>query len=357
LNGPAQHGMSRAAPHDVDADRSPIFVVGAARSGTTLLRMMLNAHPRIYLTHEASFYLTMRGPARGMAGRQWLERYVSTFSFKWLRLAAGPLFARLPADAPIEEAVRLVMKTKAERYGKSRFGDKTPLHAMCLKQIFADFPDAKVIHLVRDPRDTVASLDRMPWATSSTALNGFYVELQIRAVAHFRDRIHVARFEDLLADPRRVLRAILEYVGEPWDDAVLDHEHHIARDDVPPFPWFLSAMTNLRPHAEEPAYLRQFGPEWIRVIESMSAFTMRRYGYSPAVLGREPSHLERARVVLRETGEIGRSLWRLLRYHSLTRRKPPPDAEEVMHALLHINPQAWNQNPGLQMPAIPPPEG
>jgi hypothetical protein len=196
----------------------------------------------------------------------------------------------------------------------------------------------------------------MPWATSSTALNCFYVELQIRAVARFHRRIHVVRFEDLFADPRGVLQAILEYVGEPWDDAVLDHVHHTTPDDIPPFPWFLSAANNLHPRPAEPAYLGQFGPAWIRVIESMTASTMRRYGYARAVLDREPSHVERARYVLRETGEIGRSLYRLLQYRSLARRKPTPDAREVMHALLHINPQAWSRNPGFQMPAIPPPE-
>ena len=65
---------------ELDSSLSPIFVVGTGRSGTTLLRTMLNAHPRIYLTHEASFYVA-EVAARRLDGRAWLERYFESPSF------------------------------------------------------------------------------------------------------------------------------------------------------------------------------------------------------------------------------------------------------------------------------------
>jgi hypothetical protein len=338
-----------------DPDRSPIFVIGTGRSGTTLLRMMLNAHPRIYVVHEAFLYSTKSHLTKDATGRQWLEYYFSTFPFKWLRLDPRPLVNRLPSDATVADAFRLVMRAQAERHGKSRFGDKTAFHCMYLNEIFHDFPDAKVIHLVRDPRDAVASLNRMPWAASSTALNCLFAEMHIRAVARCRNTVHEVKFEDLLADPKRVMKRILEYVGESWDDAVLDHQHHSPTDDVPPFPWFQSAKKNLDFKLGEPVYMKQFSGPWIREIERMCAFSMRRYGYTPAVLTREPSRMERARVRLQEASEIGRSLRRVLQFWKEV-RKQPSDAEECMHLLLQLNPKAWSRYPGFEIPAIPEPQ-
>lgn len=145
-----------------DPDRHPIFVVGTGRSGTTLVRMMLNAHPRIHLTHEASFYL-LGGLSRKATPREWLDRYLATVAFAWLGL--DPERVREAAgDRPpsVAVTVRAIMKMQAERHGKVRYGDKTPLHATKLPQIFEDFPGARVVNVVRDPRGGVASLLRMP---------------------------------------------------------------------------------------------------------------------------------------------------------------------------------------------------
>jgi hypothetical protein len=226
---------------------------------------------------------------------------------------------------------------------------------MYLNEIFHDFPDAKVIHLVRDPRDTVASLNRMPWAASSTALNCLFAEAHIRAVARCRKTVHEVKFEELVADPKHVMKGILEYVREPWDDAVLDHQHHSPTHDVPPFPWFLSAKRNVDSKLGEPAYMKQFSAAWIREIERICAFSMRRYGYPSAVLATKPGRIERARAQLQEASEIGRSLWRVLQFCKED-RKQPPDAEKCMHLLLRLNPRAWSGYPGFEIPPIPEPD-
>ena len=69
-----------------NSDDAPIFVVGTGRSGTTLLRLMLNAHPRIHLTHEASFYVGRQFLPRRFSASDWLELYFKSFSFAWLMI-------------------------------------------------------------------------------------------------------------------------------------------------------------------------------------------------------------------------------------------------------------------------------
>ena len=141
-----------------DPDRAPIFVIGTGRSGTTLLRLMLNAHPRIYLTHEASFNVGSSFIPRGLSGSDWLDLYLRSFSFAWLKLDPEEVRRELPAEFPRSElprAFQAVMRCKARQFGRPRYGDKTPFHSSHLKRIFRDFPDARVVHIVRDPRATV----------------------------------------------------------------------------------------------------------------------------------------------------------------------------------------------------------
>src|SRR5579871_2575309 len=86
----------------VSPDHSPIFVIGTGRSGTTLLRQMLNAHPRIHLTHEACFYSYANHARAHASANAWLERYFETFSFAWLRLDPQQVREALPQQLPIE---------------------------------------------------------------------------------------------------------------------------------------------------------------------------------------------------------------------------------------------------------------
>ncbi len=73
----------------MDPEKSPMaFVIGTGRSGTTLLRLMLSAHPRVYLTQEAHFFY--EAFLRNATRRQYLEFYLKTPSFRWLGLDPAP---------------------------------------------------------------------------------------------------------------------------------------------------------------------------------------------------------------------------------------------------------------------------
>jgi len=337
-----------------DADSAPILVVGTGRSGTTLLRVMLNAHPRIYLTHEASFYAYRHLGGRRGSASDWLEAYMRTYSFAWLGLDPDAVRAEVPDSLPRErmvDAYRGIMRAGARRWGRVRYGDKSPFHSGLVKPILHDFPDARIIHIVRDPRATVASLVKMPWAPGSLILNNWYCLFQLKALAAFRDRIHEVRLEDLLADPRAEMGRILEFVGEEWDEAVLDHTRRAPSGDVPPFPWLLTATRERGVSRSD--WRTELSPEWIRLIERRHRRLMADRGYEPFELEREPSWWEMRRAMLRDLPEAARFMRRFL---PVTRRlmgEHPPEPAEAQRQWLSLNEEAWTNYPGLEVPQPP----
>lgn len=349
----------------LSAEQSPIFIIGTGRSGTTLLRQMLTAHPRIHITHEASFYSYARHAPRGSTAAQWLDRYFQTFSYAWMRLDPQGVRDALPAelslyrvDDVLREVAVAVMRGKAEQQGKPRYGDKNPLDTHNLGRIFADFPDARVIYITRDPRPTVLSFNRMPFGTSSALLNSWLCRVQFDHIQPYLDRILEVRLEDLVAAPRPVLQQILRYLGEPWDDAVLDHLRCATTEDVPPLPWFVGA-TREQPSREQSGggWREQLQPAWIRLIERINQSSMDRYGYPPARLVREPGPLALAAALARDVPGLITGTYRLLAFKRMLDRhfqdKERLDPQRGMEENLRLNPAAWRYYPEFAMPPVP----
>lgn len=193
------------------ARRPPIFIIGCARSGTTLLRLMLDSHPAISCGPETKFLPDLERmitrwklPAKyGLPREYWLERMRA-------------FYGALQDD---------YMRSR----GKLRWAEKSPLYTVHLELIEELYADAQYVHLVRDARDVVASTrDRWGYrAALSTALRKW--RRYVGTARAFGQRLgpgryHELRYEDLVADPDGHARRLLEFLGEPWDDAVLDYD-------------------------------------------------------------------------------------------------------------------------------------
>ena len=133
----------------------PLLVLGVRRSGTTLLRVMLDRHPDLAVPDESYFIPQL-------ADRQPAQIDVDAFIDDLRRLPtirdwAVPLDevrARLRPGMPLGQAIGAVYETYAARHGKSRWGDKTPMYMQRLPLLERLFPDARYVHLIRDGRDT-----------------------------------------------------------------------------------------------------------------------------------------------------------------------------------------------------------
>ncbi|HWB65611.1 MAG TPA: sulfotransferase [Mycobacteriales bacterium] len=196
------------APH-----HGPIFVVGANGSGSTLLRLMLDSHDRIAIPEETGFLrlaLAHTQVPYWELGDQW-HRHLGLDDdglYRSLQEFYGGLFTKY-----------------AEAHGKARWGDKTPFHVWHLDLARRIFPDCVVVGIVRHPGAVVSSLQQRFGRGPEQALRHWRrsVTELLHAAADAGDRCVVLRYEDLVTDPKPVMAALLEWLGEPWSDAVLAH--------------------------------------------------------------------------------------------------------------------------------------
>lgn len=341
-----------------DPEQSPIFVVGNSRSGTTLLRMMLSAHPRIHLTMEASFYVWGALYTRWRDPDAFPPYYVRSFSFRWLREDPREVLRDLPRPFRREDRRLLygaVMRTAARRHGKERFGDKTPGHSAHLGDILADWPDARIVRTLRDPREAVGSLVRMPWSSASLAASAAIVDHERRQVAPYRDRILEVHLAELVREPEAVMRRVLEHVGEDWSDRVLDHPAH-APDDLPPMPWFTSAGTERASADRASKRSDRVDPAELRLMERLSRAALREQGLAPAALASEPGWLAVASRYLRDLPELARSV--VVGAQLVAASRDSSDHARTQRLLRKLNPAAWAALGDFEMPEPPPlPEG
>ena len=237
---------------DDHADEAPVFIVCAPRSGSTLLRALLNRHSDLHITRESHFLVGVGKRAFAQDADAALAHYFDSPQFCWLRLSKAAVLQRLDAW-PSSRAASFIalMRADADRHGKRRVGDKTPAHALVLAEMLSMFPQARVVHIVRDPRAVVASLARMPWGAPSHLANALGCLMSVRAVlacdATAAGRLMHVRYEDMIATPEATLRAICAHIGVGWDARMLDADapattHAGALDaEVGSLPWLAQA--------------------------------------------------------------------------------------------------------------------
>ncbi len=208
------------------------FVVGATRSGTTLLRLMLDAHPEIAIPSETHFIpeLISAREKHGATREQMLELLTSHRRWGDFTIEPDELAERWSAIEPLSgpEAVRAFFHLYADKQGKhdARWGDKTPGYVKSMREIQGYLPEARFIHLIRDGRDVALSVLKQTWGPQS-----------IEAAAEkWRSRVNRGRsqqpylgyymevkFEDLVLDTERELRRICEFIDLPFDERMLGY--------------------------------------------------------------------------------------------------------------------------------------
>ena len=276
----------------------PLFVLGVSRSGTTMLRVILDRSPGIAIPDETFFIPQLAHRHRGVVDPAELLEDVRRLP----RLAAwevplDDIASRLRPGMTIGEALDAVFQAYAAKHGKPRWGDKTPMYMRHLRLIDRLCPDAQYVHLIRDGRDTALAFLDMPegvvtrtWAHPRSPA-GFACEwrTEVRRARELGRRVgasryHEVRYEDLVADTEAVVRSICAFADLPFEPAMLEFAGNVDVSAKPHHQRLLQPPTRGVRNWRE-----QMSAEDVRAFEAVAGDLLSELGYEVRRGAREPT--------------------------------------------------------------------
>jgi hypothetical protein len=217
--------------------QGPIFIGGLDRSGKTPLRLMLSSHPNIAMTRRTNMWTRYYGRYGNLGDSANFERCLTALlQSKHVRVLepdpdrirrefrqGRPTYARL---------FGLVQEHFAERMGKPRWGDQLAFIESYADPIFAAFPDAKMIHMIRDPRDRYADSatagphrrGKVGWDTARWL---YSTGLAKRNRRRYPEQYKIAQYETLISRPEETLREVCAFLNEEFSPGMLTMENAI----------------------------------------------------------------------------------------------------------------------------------
>ena len=226
----------------VSAEHRPFFVVGSERSGTTMLRLMLNSHSRIAVPFESAFLcqysnLVQYGDLKNKSNTEKLLQALAEEPLtKKGKIIQEPEAILAEPIETYNDLLTAVFQQYARRRGKVRWGVKTPWYVTEIDQIWRLFPHCKIIHLIRDGRDVALSYRRISWGSSHTP----------RVAADWRWKVMLGHkmgemiwasylevhYEDLVRSPEATLSKVCAFLGEQYEAQML-HYHQDGAHEMP----------------------------------------------------------------------------------------------------------------------------
>jgi hypothetical protein len=286
------------------------FIVGVPRSGTTMLRLMLDAHPDMAIPPETYFVTNLIEAGDGGAGPEQLAN-VLVGHRRWgdLGIEETELRRRLNdiGNPKGGDAVRVAFELYAQGRDKPRWGDKTPAYLTNIGQIHDALPEARFVHLIRDGRDVALSVLRMPEVDRPLRRPdsfGLVAKRWSRRIERAREQAErlphyiELRYEDLVREPEEALRSVCELIELPFTESMLEfhsgaderlqemNRDLAARDELPA----QSAEGRLAPHAlaaEPPrgdrigVWRTEMTADEVAEFEAEGGEMLRALGYEP----------------------------------------------------------------------------
>ena len=208
-----------------------------------MLRLMLNAHPRLGVPFESHFLpeIHRRLESFGdLARRENMERLLQEISehrfVQRAQLVTDPQHILDRSGPSYAELVDTIFSLHVAKSGKARWGDKTPQYVTEIDVLRAVFPECRVIHVVRDGRDVALSMRKISWGSACLPRVArdwaWKTTLARKMGALLGDHYLEVRYEALVVDPESELRLICDFLGEEFHASMLEY-HHDAADEMP----------------------------------------------------------------------------------------------------------------------------
>ena len=312
----------------------PLFVLGVSRSGTTLLRVILDRSPGLAIPDETFFIPQLanrhRSPVDPASFLDDLRRLPRLAAWG---VPADDLAARLRPGMTVGEALDATFTAYAAKHGKPRWGDKTPMYMRHLGLIERLFPDAQYVHLVRDGRDAALAFLDMPggvvtrtWAHPRSP-RGFACEWRTE-VGRARSlgrrlgstRYFEIRYDDLVGDTSAVIESLCEFAAIPFELSMLEYASAVDVSEKPHHQRLLQPPTRgVRD------WRSQMSPEDVRAFEAIAGDLLAELGYEvrASVAGRPSTRARAAGGWYRARMGAWNAAARLTQRSPLWRRRHP----------------------------------
>ncbi len=234
--------MSEASQAQQARSDSPIFIIGTERSGSNLLRLVLNAHPSVAIPHPPHFmrYLAPIAPRYGDLREEPNRRALARDALALLRAHLHPWEHPIDEDRVVAAAsstlfgvVSAIYEQYREAEGKPRWGCKSTFMVDYVPEVLREYPAARFVWLVRDPRDVAASARRSVFGPCHPVLTAMlWRRQQESALAalhrHGDEVVHLMRYEDLVREPAKEIARVCEFIGERYEEGMLDYHRSAA---------------------------------------------------------------------------------------------------------------------------------
>jgi O-antigen/teichoic acid export membrane protein len=275
---------------------SPIFIVGLSRGGTSLLSRMLDAHSNIAILPETWWYVVLD---RLGCIEEFTDPWQTSLFFNevWenlksyrdpaARVVAGEASKQPRFVGPTVRVLEGLGQAYASERHASIWGEKTPGHALWLPEIRNLFPRARVLFMVRDPRDVLVSYDNRwnrgrrdtRYLISTAALLKFYLAHLLYRPVFPPEQVRWVKYESLTAQPSAELEQICGFLGVDFEPSMLAfYRQHENPEEMAEgrHHWLLS-----RPATTEHIgrYRQVFSPSQIALVERLLGEEMQALGY------------------------------------------------------------------------------
>ena len=272
---------------------SLFFIVGCPRSGTTLMQRLLSTHPESTVLPETFFVRRMMPTDASLEHPLLQKRYERVIqavlqSEAWdiQNLSAEALRTHLHNQPRTGAGVlQAWMQATAEAHGARAVGEKTPDHALHVDALHATLPEARFVHMVRDPRAVVNSWRSVPWSSGYAWRDADLWRERVQAVrrAPASAAVHTVRFEALVQSPERVMRRVGAFLGlapgHRWQQSASPGQVAV---DAEAEPWKQNALAPIDPAVAE-RWRDTLPPKDQAMVEHIAGREMQRWGYMPDI--------------------------------------------------------------------------
>lgn len=271
--------------------KPPVFIVGIGRSGTTLLRLMLNSHPNISVPYESHFItdyyhkqsdygnLNIDDNLKKLLTDIFNEELLKQWDHEFIIEDIMPKIEQRELGSVFDA----IYHDYAKARGKDRWGDKSD-YLDRIHIINELFPHVKIIHIIRDGRDVANSVLKLPWGPGDIiqAAEWWHSHMTLgRKMGAMlnKSRYTEVTYESLVSDTENELKRLCEFIGEGYSEEMLNY-HKKSADVIPDSRKSQHYNTDSAPKKDRiAAWKKEMTPTYISIFNHYADHTLRECGY------------------------------------------------------------------------------